>query len=78
MAREFDSGDAGTSVLDANGNPVGTIEGVEGGMATVRRDSDIDRKTSERLGWSDDDETHELDTDQLQSVDTDEVRLREM
>lgn len=45
---------------------------------TVRRDADLDRKTSERLGWSSEDETHELDADQMQSVDTDEVRLKEM
>ncbi len=31
MAREFDSNDAGTSILDANGDPVGTIESVDGG-----------------------------------------------
>lgn len=78
MTREFDSNDAGKSVLDANGDPVGTIESVDGGRATVRRDADLDRKTSERLGWSSEDETHELDVDQVQSVDTDEVRLREM
>lgn len=78
MTREFDSNDAGKSVLDANGDPVGTIESVHGGRATVRRDADLDRKTSERLGWSSEDETHELDADQVQSVDTDEVRLKEM
>lgn len=45
---------------------------------TVRRDADLDRKTSERLGWRSEDETHELGADQMQSVDTDEVRLKEM
>lgn len=79
MTREFDSRDAGKAVLDANGDPLGTIESVDGGRATVRTDvDDAGRKTSERLGWDADDETHELDTDQVQSIDTDEVRLREM
>lgn len=45
---------------------------------TVRRYADLDRKTNERLGWSFEDETHELDADQVLSVDTDEVRLKEM
>lgn len=31
MAREFDSNDAGTSILDTNDDPVGRIGSVDGG-----------------------------------------------
>jgi hypothetical protein len=78
MARASDSVDAGTSVLDASGDPVGTIESVDGGRATVRRDADLDGKTSGRLGWNADDETGELGAEQVGSIDTDEIRLREL
>lgn len=78
MTREFDSSDTGKSVVDANGDPIGTIESVEAGRATVSPDANLGRKTSERLGWNPEDETHGLDAEQVDSIDTDEVRLREM
>lgn len=78
MSREFDTSDEGKSLVTAGGDRVGTIASVEGDTATVEADSSIREEMSSRLGWDADSEGGQLRYNQVDAVDTDEVRLREL
>ncbi|EMA51433.1 hypothetical protein [Halococcus thailandensis] len=78
MARDFTDDDRGKSVFDYQGNRVGRITNVENGSGTVETDDDssLTDKIKSALNWDDDDDSHELRSDDVDTIDDDEVRLR--
>lgn len=78
MTREFDTSDEGKTVVTSGGDQVGTIASVDGDTANVEVNSSIREEMSSRLGWDADSEGGRLQYDQVDTVDTDEVRLREL
>lgn len=64
MARRFTNDDAKMPVVTEAGRTIGTVRTADEETATVERTDDHDSLTGEikeMLGWSDDDEVHELD-----------------
>jgi hypothetical protein len=78
MERKFNDSDRKKRVVTAEGRDIGRVRDVDDERATVERSDDDDSLTDEikeMLGWSDDDETHELRQDQVDRHDDDEIRL---
>ncbi|WP_029601811.1 hypothetical protein [Halococcus hamelinensis] len=76
----FTNEDRGTAVFDHDGNQVGTVSDVRDGSAHVDTsdgDSGILDDLTDALGWDDDDDTHELRNDDVDTVDNDGVHLRQ-
>ena len=81
MARDFTDDDRGSTVFDNDGNRVGTVNDVQDGTAhvdTTDGDSGILDDLTDVLGWDDDDDTHELRSDDVDSYDDDGVHLRRL
>ncbi|WP_160133086.1 hypothetical protein [Halococcus salsus] len=81
MARDFTDDDRGLSVVDHDGNRVGTVDDVRDDTALVDTsgsDSGVLDTVKLALGWSDDDETHELRHDDVETVSDEHVRLRNL
>ena len=81
MARDFTDDDRGSSVFDNNGNRIGTVNDVQDGNALIDTsdgDSGILDDLTDALGWDDDDDTHELRSEDVNSYDDDGVHLRQV
>ncbi|EMA39280.1 hypothetical protein [Halococcus hamelinensis] len=81
MARDFTDDDRGLSVVDHDGNRVGTVDDVRDDTALVDTsgsDSGVLDTVTSALGWNDDDETHELRHDDVETVSDEHVRLRNL
>ena len=69
--------DEGKKVVDQNGDDVGTVVKVDAGQAWVDPDPSVTDKVMTKLGWgSRDEDSYRLDTDAIQTVTDDEIRLR--
>lgn len=76
MARNFKASDEGKTVVNADGDEIGTIEEVRGNNAYVKPKSGLAQKIRDRLGWSDDDDApFELRQSKVDTITNDEVRL---
>ena len=80
MARDFTDNDRGKGVFDHDGNRIGSITNVNDGRGTVETDDDssLTDKLKSALGWDDSDDTHELRNDDVDTIDDNEVRLRNL
>lgn len=68
--------DEGKHVVNANGDRIGRVVAVEHGRAHVDPDPGLTDKIRSKLGWGKkDDENYRLDTDSIDSVTDDEIRL---
>jgi hypothetical protein len=79
MDRPFSDDDREKRVVTSDGRNVGRVRDVDTDRATVERSDDDDSLTEEileMLGWSDDDETHELRQDQVDRYDDNEIHLQ--
>ena len=80
MARDFTDDDRGSTVFDNDGNRVGSITDVQSGNAhvdTTDSDSGILDSIKDALGWDDNDDTHELRSDDVDSYNDNDVHLRQ-
>jgi len=77
MARDFTNADEGKHVMTADGDMVGTIETVSGGMAHIKPDASLDRSIRQQLGWSEEGaDTYELRSDHVDAFSGNEVHLK--
>jgi hypothetical protein len=77
MARALTKKDQGKRVVNNAGDEIGMISDVTDGTAFVDPDPGLTDKVLSRLGWDDVDEDHyELDQAQIDTITTDEVRLK--
>ena len=78
MARDFTDDDRGKSVFDHDGNRLGNITNVNNGNGIVETDNDssLTDKIKSALNWDDSDDSHELRSDDVDTINDDEVRLR--
>ena len=77
MTRDFRSEDEGKRLVTADGDAIGTIERASGSMAHVKPEGDMSQSVRRRLGWAEDgDDTYELQTSNVDRIDSDEVRLK--
>ncbi|WP_254534903.1 hypothetical protein [Halomarina litorea] len=81
MAREFTDDDRDKDVYTSTGHRVGSIGETRGQTATVRRDHDDDDdgifdEIKDMLGWNDDDDEHELRSEDVDRHEDDGVYLR--
>ncbi|QLG26409.1 hypothetical protein HUG10_02130 [Halorarum halophilum] len=78
MARNFTDDDRDKNVVTSEGNRIGTIDDVNDDRATVKRDRDksLTDKVKDMLGW-DDDDSNEIRNEHVDTVNDDEVRLRD-
>jgi len=77
MARtDLTERDEGKTVVNADGDTIGVISDFRGGQAYVDPDPGITDKIMSALGWDDpDEEEYALDTDRVEHITDDEVRL---
>ena len=80
MVRDFTDDDRGKSVFDYEGNRVGRITDVERGSGLVETDDDsgLTDKIKSALNWDNDEDTPELRSDDVDTINDDEVRLRNL
>ncbi|WP_049902371.1 hypothetical protein [Halococcus agarilyticus] len=80
MVRDLTDDDRGKSVVDHEGNRVGSITDTRDGRGVVETDDDssLTDKLKSALSWDDSDDSHELRNDDVDSVNDDEVRLRNL
>lgn len=83
MVRAFTDDDRDKDVYTATGHRVGSIGETRGETATVRRDHDHDDdddgifdEIKEMLGWDDDEDEHELRSEDVDRYEDDGVYLR--
>lgn len=71
--------DKGKPVVNSKGDKVGMVAEVEHGTAHVNPDPGITDTISSKLGWgsADEDETYELETNRIDTITDDEIRLNE-
>lgn len=68
--------DEGKSVVSTDGDEVGRVMKVEHGTAHVEPDPGLTDTIKSKLGWGDGDEdTYSLDSERIETVTDDEVRL---
>jgi len=73
---ELTEDDEGKKVVNADGDEIGVISGFRGGQAYVDPDPGLTDKIMSTLGWADvDEDDYALDTDQVEAVTDDEVRV---
>jgi len=73
---ELTDDDEGKKVVNADGDEIGVISGFRGGQAYVDPDPGLTDKIMSTLGWTDvDEDDYALDTDQVEAVTDDEVRV---
>jgi hypothetical protein len=70
--------DEGKRVVNARGDEIGHVIEVKHGVAHVDPDPGLTEKLMSKLGWADEDDTesYRLDGDVIESVTSDEIRLR--
>ena len=74
----IDEDDEGKTVVNAEGDSVGTVVDVDNNTANVEPDPDLTDELAAELGWGDGDEgTYQLDNDAIETVSDDEIRLEE-
>lgn len=79
MCVNFTDDDEGKRVVNSNGEEIGIVQSVEGGMVHVDPDPGMADSIKSKLGWGDSDEdTYALDEDNVESISDDEVRLRRL
>jgi hypothetical protein len=67
----------GKRVVNADGETIGVVSGVRGETAYVDPDPSMGERIKSMLGWEHiDDGDYPLDTDLIDTVDEDEVRLK--
>lgn len=70
--------DEGKQVVNSAGDDVGQITEVRGGKAYVNPDPGITDTISSKLGWGDaDEEEYELQSNRIDTVTDDEIRLKD-
>jgi len=73
---EFTDDDVGKRVVNANGDTIGLVSGVETGSAYVDPDPGLTDKIRTRLGWDDVGENdYVLDPSHVDAVTDDAIRL---
>jgi len=73
---ELTEEDEGKKVVNYDGDTIGVISGFRGGQAYVDPDPGISEKIMSTLGWTDvDEDDYALDSDRVEHVTDDEVRL---
>ncbi|MXV62393.1 PRC-barrel domain containing protein [Natronorubrum sp. JWXQ-INN-674] len=79
MCATFTNDDEGKRVVNENGETVGLVEHVEAGSVHVDPDPGITDSIKSKLGWGDaDEETYALNTDNVEAITDDEIRLRRL
>ncbi|MDL5362084.1 hypothetical protein [Halalkalicoccus sp. NIPERK01] len=78
MAHEFTDEDRDKPVRVVDGERVGTVSDVRDGRASVEEDEGITDAIKEKLGWDDDDGSHELGDAAIERVDDDGVWIRQI
>ena len=74
----IDESDEGKTVVNAGGENVGTVVDVDNSTATVEPDPGLTDELAAELGWGDaDDETYQLDSNSVEAVTDDEIRLED-
>ena len=74
----IDEDDEGKTVVNADGDSVGTVVDVDNNDANVEPDPNLTDELAAELGWGDaDEETYQLDNDAVETVTDDEIRLEE-
>ena len=74
----IDESDEGKTVVNAEGETVGTIVDVDNNTAHVEPNPGLTDELAAELGWGDaDEETYQLDNDSVDTVTDDEIRLEE-
>jgi hypothetical protein len=76
MARAFRGEDKGKTVVDEDGNEVGTISLVEDDHAEMDGTPDLTGALRDFLGWKDDDDSGQLKRDHIDEIGDDKVRLK--
>ena len=72
----IDESDEGKTVVNAEGEAVGTIVDVDNNTAHVEPNPGLTDELAAELGWGDaDEETYQLDNDSVDAVTDDEIRL---
>ncbi|WP_418285267.1 PRC-barrel domain containing protein [Halorubrum sp. DTA46] len=68
--------DEGKNVVNASGDAVGRVTSVEHGTAHVDPDPGLTDTIRSKLGWGDaDEDSYQLDTESIETVSDDEIRL---
>ncbi|MFW5948147.1 MAG: hypothetical protein ACOCSD_00930 [Halolamina sp.] len=75
MVRNFNEMDEGKRVVTADGEEVGTVTSATGSRLHVSPADDLSRSIRRRLGWSEDEDSYELQKDHVDEITDDEVRL---
>ncbi|RQG96593.1 PRC-barrel domain containing protein [Natrarchaeobius chitinivorans] len=76
MVAKFTSDDEGKRVVDADGEQIGIVETVEGGIPHVDPDPGMTDTIKSKLGWGDsDEETYRLNEQNVESITDDEIRI---
>ena len=80
MTRDLTDDDEGKPVFTFEGNMLGRITNAESGNGIVKTDdeSNLTDKIKSALNWDDNDDTHKLQSDDIDSISNDGVRLRDM
>lgn len=80
MVRDFTDDDRGKSVVDYQGNRLGSITDTRDGNGVIETDdsSSLTDKIKSALNWNDDDDSHQLRSDDVDTINDDEVRLRNL
>lgn len=79
MARAFTEEDREKRVVTSEGRTIGTVRDVRDDRATIDRSDDDESLTEEikdMLGWSDDDESHELRREDVDRYEDNRLYLR--
>lgn len=80
MTRDITDDDEGKPVFTSEGNMLGRITDAENGNGIVKTDdeSNLTAKIKSALNWDSDDDTHKLQSDDVDSISNDGVRLQDM
>lgn len=77
MERPFTDEDRKKRVVTADGQQIGRVRDTDDDRATVERSDDesLTEEIKELLGWSEEDESHELRQDQVDRHDDNQIHL---
>jgi hypothetical protein len=80
MIRDLTDDDKGKPVFTFEGNMVGRITDAENGNGIGETDdeSNLTDKIKSALNWDDDDDTHKFQSDDIDSISDEGVRLRDI
>lgn len=76
MDRVLTAEDESKSVIDANGDHLGTVSNVEDGVAIVEPSDDVSPSAAVALGWGNDADRHRLPNTSIESVTESGIHLR--